>query len=113
MRVQHPDHVIASAFYSAPDTVFVCVGFGVRFLGGVEDASAYPIRAQTAPWVKSGRDLAANGGSSTYVIPRKRGDVILGGMKGPDDWYLLPRSEEAEVILLRALAMMSELTHQN
>jgi len=112
-RVQHIDQVVTGAICPAPDAVFVCVGLGARFLGGVEDASVYPIRGQTvlirAPWVKSGRGLAANDGSSTYVIPRKSGDVVLGGVKGSDDWYPLPRPEEADAILLRAFAMMPEL----
>ncbi|KAH7098323.1 D-amino-acid oxidase [Auriculariales sp. MPI-PUGE-AT-0066] len=113
-RVQHIDQVIAGAFTPGvlPDAVFVCAGLGARSLGGVEDAAVHPIRGQTvllrAPWVKFGRTFSTEK-SWTYIIPRRSGDVIIGGTKGDNDWYPLPRPEMAEDILQRALAIAPEL----
>lgn len=97
-----------------PDAVIVCVGLGARFLGGVEDKGVYPIRGQTvlvrAPWVRFGRgekNLAEN--MVTYIIPRRSGDVIVGGTILVDDWYPKPRAETMEDILLRGLALCPEL----
>lgn len=73
----------------SPDAVIVCVGLGARFLGGVEDATVYPSRGQTviirAPWVKLGRSFEGER-EWTYIIPRKGGNVVLGGVQGVDDW---------------------------
>ncbi|KAH7098324.1 D-amino-acid oxidase [Auriculariales sp. MPI-PUGE-AT-0066] len=113
-RVQHIDQVIAGAFTPGvlPDAVFICTGIGARSLGGVEDTTVYPIRGQTvvirAPWVKFGRAFST-GKLSAYIIPRRSGDVVLGGIKGADDWYPLPRPEMADDILQRTLAIAPEL----
>jgi hypothetical protein len=73
----------------SPDAVIVCVGLGARFLGGVEDATVYPSRGQTvilrAPWVKLGRSFEGDR-EWTYIIPRKGGNVVIGGVQGVDDW---------------------------
>jgi D-amino-acid oxidase len=70
------------------DGLVICAGLGARTLGGVQDLDVYPIRGQTAilraPWVKSGRTLT--GKHWTYIIPRRSGDVVVGGTKGVDDW---------------------------
>jgi len=112
-RVQHIDQVLAGAFSAPPDAVFVCTGLGARVLGGVEDKAVHPIRGQTvlirAPWVKFGRTLSTKEGLWTYVIPRRSGDVILGGAKEEDDWYPLPRPEMAEDILQRVFAIAPEI----
>jgi len=75
---------------SSPDSVIVCVGLGARFLGGVEDSTVYPLRGQTvilrAPWVRFGKTFEGESDEWTYIIPRKGGDVIIGGTQGVDDW---------------------------
>lgn len=79
--------------------LIVCTGLGARFLGGVEDQDVYPARGQTvvlrAPWVRSGRTLT--GKDWVYIIPRKNGDVVVGGVKEMNDWYV------AGIMLLRYL----------
>ncbi|KAL0958135.1 hypothetical protein HGRIS_000303 [Hohenbuehelia grisea] len=99
------------------DALVVCVGLGARSLGGVEDSNVYPIRGQTvllrAPWVKIGCTIAkptSDGGAIwTYIIPRRSGDVIVGGTLEPNDWYPVPRPETTEDILKRTLALCPEL----
>lgn len=70
--------------------LIVCTGLGARFLGGVEDQDVYPARGQTvvlrAPWVRFGRTLT--GKHWVYIIPRKNGDVVVGGVKEMNDWYV-------------------------
>ncbi|RDB30564.1 D-amino-acid oxidase [Hypsizygus marmoreus] len=120
--VQHLNQVVEggeSAFSaeknppSPPDAVLVCTGIGSRFLGGVEDKTVYPIRGQTvlvrAPWIKFGRSTAEADGRWTYVIPRRNGDIIIGGTQGVDDWYPYPRPESTRDILERVFAMCPEL----
>ncbi|KAF9486249.1 nucleotide-binding domain-containing protein [Pholiota conissans] len=96
----------------APDAVVVCVGLGAKALGGVEDADVYPVRGQTvilrAPWVRFGRTFEGEN-EWTYIIPRKSGDVIVGGTQGPNDWYPKPRREITEDILRRGLELCPEL----
>lgn len=70
-----------------PDAVIVCVGIGARFLGGVEDKSVYPVRGQTvlvrAPWVRFGKTEINSAGDSTYIIPRRSGDVSPPNLQEP------------------------------
>ncbi|KDQ60147.1 hypothetical protein JAAARDRAFT_125639, partial [Jaapia argillacea MUCL 33604] len=93
--------------------VVVCAGIGARFLGGVEDPDVYPIRGQTvlvrAPWIRSGRTMSSSDGLWTYIIPRRSGDVIVGGIKVSDDWFPTPRAETTLDILTRGLALCPEL----
>ncbi|KAF8632875.1 hypothetical protein AX17_004723 [Amanita inopinata Kibby_2008] len=96
-----------------PDALVICAGLGARFLGGVEDKTLYPVRGQTvllrAPWVKFGKTISDNRGLWTYVIPRRSGDVIIGGTKAYRDWHPLVRPEITRDILERTLAMCPEL----
>jgi len=96
-----------------PDAVIVAVGLGARFLGGVEDKAMYPVRGQTvlirAPWVRSGRSEVEKSAASTYIIPRRSGDVVVGGTRVADDWYPRPRPEITRDILERAFALCPEL----
>jgi len=96
-----------------PSAVVVCVGIGARTLGGVEDKDVYPARGQTvllrAPWIKFGRTASHSGGTWTYIIPRRSGNVLVGGTKFIDDWYPHPRPETTEDILKRAVALCPEL----
>lgn len=102
-HVQHISQVLedgASAFQdfgarrrnesaSAPDAVIVCVGLGAKSLGGVEDHDVYPVRGQTvilrAPWIRFGVTFEDKD-AWTYIIPRKSGDVVVGGTLGVNDW---------------------------
>ena len=77
--IQHISQVLEGALTPfKPDALVVCVGIGARFLGGVEDKDVYPIRGQTvlirAPWVKFGCTVHGKG-ETTYIIPRRSGDV--------------------------------------
>ncbi|KAG6332544.1 hypothetical protein ID866_6543 [Astraeus odoratus] len=96
-----------------PDAVVLCAGLGARFLGGVEDKDVYPIRGQTvvlrAPWVRYGRTLSQADGSYSYVMPRITGDVLIGGIRGANDWFPVPRKEDRDTILTRALGVCPEL----
>jgi glycine/D-amino acid oxidase-like deaminating enzyme len=70
------------------DGLIICTGLGARSLGGVEDRDVYPTRGQTvilkAPWVKTGR--TSTGKDWSYIIPRRSGEVVVGGVKEVDDW---------------------------
>ncbi|KAF8970431.1 D-amino-acid oxidase [Flammula alnicola] len=97
-----------------PDAIVVCLGLGARFLGGVEDKNVYPVRGQTvllrAPWIKSCMSLS--GGPSkiwTYVIPRRSGDVIIGGTYEANDWHPRPRPETTKDILTRVLEICPDI----
>lgn len=116
---------------SSPDAVIVCVGLGARSLGGVEDRSVYPSRGQTvilrAPWVRFGKAFEGESDEWAYIIPRKSGDVVVGGTQGVDDWcvqqifivmvhfskavfrYTAPRPETTKDILRRGLELCPEL----
>jgi len=99
---------------SAPaDAIVVCAGLGARTLGGMEDKDVYPIRGQTvllkAPWVRFGRTLSSVKGVWTYVMPRRSGNVIVGGIVEPDDWHPTPRTETTRDILERVLALCPEI----
>lgn len=97
-----------------PAAIVNCTGIGARFLGGVEDAKVYPVRGETvllrSPWVRFGRTLYVDEtGAFTYIIPRRSGDVIVGGTRGKNDWHAQPRPETTEDILTRGLALCPEL----
>ncbi|KAF9486248.1 D-amino-acid oxidase [Pholiota conissans] len=96
-----------------PEAVIVCIGLGARFLGGIEDKKMYPIRGQTvlirAPWVRFGRTETLGVGASTYIIPRRSSDVIVGGTKVANDWYPVSRPEITLDILKRGLLLCPEL----
>jgi len=115
--VQHIQQIIDGAFVpgppAPPDAIVVCAGIGARTLGGVEDRDVHAIRGQTvlirAPWVKFGKTASSLDGRWTYVIPRRSGNVILGGTKATDDWYPHPRPETTEEILQRVLEIAPEI----
>ncbi|KAF8632898.1 hypothetical protein AX17_004744 [Amanita inopinata Kibby_2008] len=97
----------------SPDAVVVCAGIGARALGGVEDTNVYPIRGQTvllrAPWVNLGRTIGGGLGAESYIIPRRSGEVIVGGTREENDWYPIPRPETSRRILEDGLALCPEL----
>lgn len=97
-----------------PVAVVNCTGIGARLLGGVEDKKVHPVRGQTcilrAPWVRFGRTLYLDGtGAFTYIIPRRSGEVVVGGTRGKDDWFSRPRPQTTTDILTRGLALCPEL----
>ncbi|KAE9396463.1 nucleotide-binding domain-containing protein [Gymnopus androsaceus JB14] len=79
--------------FSSPDAVILCVGLGARFLGGIEDKDDMPMI------------MDVKDGLPPYIIPRKGGDVILGGTFHPNDWFPKPRPEITERILTGALKL--------
>lgn len=89
-----------------------CTGIGAFALG---DTAVYPTRGQTvlvdAPWIQAGitRTGLPGQGIYTYIIPRKSGDVIVGGTAETDDWEAVPRPETSKMILERGLALCPEL----
>ncbi|GBE89089.1 D-amino-acid oxidase [Sparassis crispa] len=96
------------------DALVVCPGLGARTLGGVEDKNVFPIRGQLvvlrAPWVNFGRTAShEKQGVWTYIVPRRSGDVIIGGTKVDNDWYPVARPETTQDILTRCLALCPEL----
>ncbi|KAF5358634.1 hypothetical protein D9758_007661 [Tetrapyrgos nigripes] len=95
------------------DAIIVCTGLGARTLGGVEDDAVIPVRGQTvwvkAPWIKKARMKDEEDGGDTYVLPRRSGTVVLGGIYTPNDWYARPRPEITESILQRTLKLCPEL----
>ncbi|KAI1797963.1 D-amino-acid oxidase [Ganoderma leucocontextum] len=121
--VQHVSQVIEGgpglfrrgrADFEPIDALVVCPGLGARTLGGVEDKDVYPVRGQVAviraPWIRSGRTLSHHEqGLWTYVIPRRSGDVILGGTKQDNDWYPAARPETTTDIIERCLALFPEI----
>ncbi|KAI0938428.1 hypothetical protein AcW1_001838 [Taiwanofungus camphoratus] len=121
--VQHINQVIEGGAYvftrgrASPalvDALIVCPGLGARSLGGVEDKDVYPSRGQVilirAPWITSVRRASGlEEGLWTYIIPRRNGDVLLGGTKVDNDWYPIARPETTEDILQRCLQLCPEL----
>ncbi|KAH8102276.1 D-amino-acid oxidase [Cristinia sonorae] len=96
------------------DAIVACPGLGARTLGGVEDKDVFPTRGQVvmlrAPWINFGRTAShLKDGLWTYVIPRRSGDVIVGGTKVDNDWYPVARHETTLEILERSLALCPEL----
>ncbi|CAK5272829.1 unnamed protein product [Mycena citricolor] len=93
--------------------VFNCTGLGALTLGDVMDSAMYPTRGETillrAPWIKAGFSLTYEDGHRTYVIPRKSGDVVLGGTFQPNDWHPTSRPETVKLIKERGIYAHPEL----
>jgi len=113
VQVQHILQAAAGAHAREADAVVVCAGLGARFLGGVEDTEMFPIRGQTvlinAPWIKFGRTTSSLDGRWTYIIPRRSGEVILGGTKLDNEWHPIPQPEITKDIITRCLQLCPEL----
>ncbi|KAF7761404.1 hypothetical protein Agabi119p4_9396 [Agaricus bisporus var. burnettii] len=117
--VQHSaDKIHVRREHGRVDAVIVCTGLSTRFMGGVEDMSVYPIRGQTvllrAPWVRTGITESGQKNEKgeevvTYIIPRRSGDVVIGGTRVANDWYPHPREETTSEILTRALKLCPQL----
>jgi len=103
------------------DTIAIinCTGLGSLKLADVLDTNMYPIRGQVivinAPWIKEGRTKqvgkldGGEGGERTYIIPRRSGEVVIGGTREDGDWTTEPRPETTLDIKKRALALFPEL----
>ena len=91
-QFRHPvdSHSPKNETPAPPHAVVVCTGLGARTLGGIEDRTVHPVRGQTvlvrAPWIRFGRTFEGAGNEWTYIIPRRSGDVIIGGTQAKDDW---------------------------
>ncbi|KAF5374960.1 hypothetical protein D9758_000239 [Tetrapyrgos nigripes] len=109
----------ALEFEQEPFAIVNCSGLGSLKLGDVMDAEMFPVRGQVvvlnAPWVKEGRtrqvgNLAGGeGGERTYIIPRRSGQVIIGGTREYNDWNAEPVPETSLDIKRRALEIFPEL----
>jgi len=85
--IRHIDEVVDLR----PEALIVCLGMGARFLGGVEDNTVFPSRGQTvilrAPWIRDGGSfINRKANLLTDVIPRRSGDIVIGGTQDYDDW---------------------------
>ncbi|KDQ10522.1 hypothetical protein BOTBODRAFT_36218 [Botryobasidium botryosum FD-172 SS1] len=115
--VKHIREVIdGSLGITIPDALVVCPGVGARSLGGLEDKSVYSIRGQTvlirAPWITTGMtNKAIKDGQMiwTYIIPRRNGEIILGGSTDENDWDPQPRPDITASILRRNLVFCPDL----
>ncbi|GLB45203.1 putative FAD dependent oxidoreductase [Lyophyllum shimeji] len=106
-----------------PLAIVNCTGLGSLKLKDVHDTDMYPIRGQVlvlnAPWITEGRTKqvgklgGAEGGERTYVIPRRSGEVIIGGTREVDDWTTEPRPQTSLDIKRRALALYPELAPES
>jgi len=109
----------ASKFIPDPAAIINCTGMGSLKLKDVLDTDMYPIRGQVvvlnAPWVKEGRTKqvgkldSVGGVERTYIIPRRSGEVVIGGTREEGDWSEEPRPEASLDIKKRALALFPEL----
>ncbi|KAG8886751.1 hypothetical protein FRB98_001052, partial [Tulasnella sp. 332] len=100
------------------DVVINASGLGAKQIIGVEDALVFPIRGQTilvrAPqikWSLLGFSLYDNklAKETIYVIPRRNGDVIVGGTFQEGNWDVSPDPDTARRILEVALNYCPEL----
>lgn len=98
--LSHLDEAIAQTGGEAPAVLIHCSGLGAR--GLVQDKAMYPTRGQTvlvrAPWIKGDYTRKLTDNDSWYIIPRKSGDVILGGTREADDAWPYPRPETSDAI---------------
>ncbi|KAG6811669.1 hypothetical protein H0H92_006382 [Tricholoma furcatifolium] len=76
-----------------PFALVNCTGLGSLKLTDVQDTDMYPVRGQVlvlqAPWLKEGhtKQVGKEGdGERTYVIPRRGGEVVIGGTREVDEW---------------------------
>ena len=78
---------------SWPVAIVNCTGLGSLKLKDVQETDMFPIRGQVivlkAPWIKEGYTKQVGklvGGERTYIIPRRSGEVVIGGTREVDDW---------------------------
>jgi D-amino-acid oxidase len=79
------------------EAIVNCTGLGALRLADVADGNVHPVRGHVvvlkAPWIKQGSTLPGHSsglhpvvGERTYIIPRKSGEVIIGGTRQANDW---------------------------
>ncbi|RIB20078.1 hypothetical protein C2G38_1964445 [Gigaspora rosea] len=105
----HLSHINESFFADNEiDVVVNCTGVNARTFSGVMDKTVFPSRGQTisvwAPHIKNNQD------SFTFVVPRKGGEVILGGTMEMNDFSENPDPKTAEEIIQRCVKLCPELT---
>jgi len=78
---------------SRPIAIVNCTGLGSLGLKDVQDMDMFPIKGHVivvkAPWIKEGHTKQVGklvGGERTYTIPRRSGEVVIGGTREVDDW---------------------------
>lgn len=116
-RRQRLEHV-SEAYGSETKVVFNCTGLGARRLGGVEDSKVYPTRGQVvvvkAPHIRE-NVMRWGLNSATYIIrrPFSRGQVVLGGFMGHDEWSTSTYRDQTEDILRRTTQLHPRLLTKN
>ncbi|KAJ7051306.1 D-amino-acid oxidase, partial [Mycena amicta] len=102
-----------SARTPTPAAIINCTGLGALSLGDVLDTDMYPTRGEVlivhAPWLRAGLAYMAADEHMPYIIPRKSGQVILGGTFQPNDWHPRSRPETVQLIKERGLQVCPEL----
>ena len=89
----------ATVICSQVSAVINCTALGSALLADVKDSGVHPLRGQVvvlnAPWCRAeGRTLqvgalsadGGEGGERTYIIPRRSGQVVIGGTREANDW---------------------------
>ncbi|KAJ3773647.1 D-amino-acid oxidase [Lentinula raphanica] len=118
LREARPITPNSTEFLAQIEALINCTGLGSLTLRGVIDNAVYPLRGQTvllrAPWIKFGRTISSKGKEGqddlwTYIIPRRSGNVIIGGIKTPNDTHPTPRPETTLDILRRGVRLCPEL----
>ncbi|KAJ7484471.1 D-amino-acid oxidase [Mycena latifolia] len=99
--------------FSEPAAVINCTGLGALSLGDVLDTDVYPTRGETilirAPWVDHSMTYFFKNGDYSYIIPRKSGDIILGGTFQVNDWHPTSRPESVKSMKERGIFICPEL----
>lgn len=109
---------VSEAYGGETRVVFNCTGLGARSLGGVEDTKVYPTRGQVvvvkAPYIRE-NVMRWGPDSATYIIrrPFSRGQVVLGGFMGHDDWSASTYGSQSEDILRRTTQLHPRLLAKN
>ncbi|KAJ7512529.1 FAD dependent oxidoreductase [Mycena galericulata] len=96
-----------------PAAIINCTGVGAASIGDVLDTNVYPTRGEVliirAPWINHGLSYYYKDGHIAYILPRKSGDVILGGTFQVNDWHPVSRPETVRLIKERGIEAYPEL----
>lgn len=94
------------------DAVFNCTGLGARFLPGVADTNVYPTRGQTVLIENTHNFTKTMGRVSpdyiSYVIPRPKGGIIIGGCQDVGNWSFEVDHKAATDYIRRAIEVYPE-----
>ncbi|CAG8517503.1 17423_t:CDS:2 [Dentiscutata heterogama] len=113
----HLSHINESFFNDNEiDVVVNCTEVNARTFSGLIDNTVLPLRGQTisvwAPHIKTVHILT-NQNSFIFVVPRRGGEVILGGTIEMNDYSENPDPETAEDIIQRCVKLCPELTPED